>query len=76
MGDYSLNDVAKNPATPLEILEDWARADERQSKMLGNPYLPESVFEIIATGEDERRARVARRILAVRTHRAGTEHTC
>ncbi|WP_329562379.1 HEAT repeat domain-containing protein [Kitasatospora sp. NBC_01266] len=76
LGDYSLNDVAKNPATPLEILEDWARADERQSKMLGNPYLPESVFEIIATGEDERRARVARRILAVRTHRAGTEHTC
>jgi hypothetical protein len=73
---YHLDDVAKNPATPPEILAAWAAAGNRRSYMLKNPYLPEPVLRIIAAGDDEHCALSARRILEVRACRAGMQASC
>lgn len=63
--------VAKNPATPVGILEAWAAAGDRHYEMLKNPDLPTSVLEIIAAGDGDFYPEQARTVLAVRA--AGTE---
>ncbi|MFJ2582258.1 hypothetical protein [Kitasatospora aureofaciens] len=76
MEEYHLDDAAKNPATPPEILEAWAAANERHYEMLKNPYLPESVLQIIAAGDNDFYAPRARQMLEVRAYRAGTQAPC
>ncbi|MFE5809763.1 hypothetical protein [Streptomyces sp. NPDC056491] len=71
-----LNDIAKNPATPVEILLAWAEAGVRQYRMLENPALPEPVLAAIAAGTDASDAAQARAMLEVRALRAGTETPC
>ncbi len=71
-----LNDIAKNPATPIEILLAWAEAGVRQNGMLKNPALPEPVLAAIAAGTDTSDAAQARAMLEVRALRAGTETPC
>ncbi|MFD9302088.1 hypothetical protein ACFWCB_05180 [Streptomyces sp. NPDC060048] len=71
-----LNDIAKNPATPVEILLAWAEAGVRQYSMLQNPALPEPVLAAIAAGTDTSDAARARKQLEVRALRAGTETPC
>lgn len=71
--NYLLDDVAKNPATPVEILQEWAAGGRRHYYMLKNPELPESVLRIIAAGDD---AEEAHMMLAVRAARAGRETPC
>ncbi|MFI7359018.1 hypothetical protein ACIBTP_34455 [Streptomyces avidinii] len=71
-----LDAVAKNPATPVEILLTWAEAGVRHYDMLKNPALPESVLAAISACPDTPYAAQARRLLEVRTLRAGTETPC
>ncbi|WP_404953120.1 hypothetical protein [Streptomyces sp. 147326] len=71
-----LNDIAKNPATPVEILLAWAQAGVRQYGMLKNPALPEPVLAAIAAGTDTSDAAQAHWLLEVRALRAGTETPC
>ncbi|MFE6906652.1 variant leucine-rich repeat-containing protein [Streptomyces erythrochromogenes] len=76
-GDSShLDDIAKNPATPVEILLAWAEAGERHYDMLKNPSLPEPVLAVIAASTDTSYAGEALRMLEVRALRAGTETPC
>ncbi|MEU7605469.1 hypothetical protein [Streptomyces sp. NPDC041003] len=71
-----LDDIAKNPATPVEILLAWAEAGVRHYEMLKNPALPEPVLAAIAAGTDTSDAAQARWLLEVRALRAGTETPC
>ncbi|MFJ3926312.1 hypothetical protein [Streptomyces sp. NPDC090022] len=71
-----LDAVAKNPATPLEILLTWAEAGVRHYDMLKNPALPEPVLTAIAACPDTSYATQARQLLEVRKLRAGTETPC
>ncbi|WP_060180848.1 hypothetical protein [Streptomyces sp. IMTB 1903] len=71
-----LDDIAKNPATPVEILLAWAEAGEYHYEMLKNPSLPESVLAAIAASTDTSYAGQARWMLEVRALRAGTETPC
>jgi hypothetical protein len=74
--EYGLDGVARNPSTPVEILNAWAAAGERHYELLKNPYLAASVLEAIAADDSTEYASQARRILEVRGYRAGTEETC
>ncbi|MER7734754.1 hypothetical protein ABTX80_28055 [Streptomyces erythrochromogenes] len=71
-----LDDIAKNPATPVEILLAWAEAGERHYDMLKNPSLPEPVLAAIAASTDTSYAGEALWMLEVRALRAGTETPC
>jgi hypothetical protein len=71
---YHLDDLAANPALPLEVQLDWANAGERCSYLLRNPELPEPVLRVLSDQPDE--AFAARHVLAVRAHREGTEESC
>jgi hypothetical protein len=73
---YTLDGVAANPATPVEILLDWASAGVRHHEMLQNPDLPEPVLRIIAADGNDYDAEKARLVLAVRAARTGTEEEC
>lgn len=67
------DEMAKNPATPVEILEAWASVGERHYDMLKNADLPESVLRIIAAGENDSYAEKAHTVLAVRASHATEE---
>lgn len=73
---YSLDGVARNPSTPVEILNAWAAAGERHYELLKNPYLAASVLETIAASDSTSYASQARQALEVQGYRAGTEETC
>ncbi|MFD6889638.1 hypothetical protein [Streptomyces sp. NPDC059957] len=71
-----LDDIAKNPATPVEILLAWAEAGVRHYDMLENPALPEPVLAAIMACPDTSYAAQAHWLLEVRALRAGTETPC
>ncbi|MEU1519161.1 hypothetical protein ABZ490_44710 [Streptomyces sp. NPDC005811] len=71
---YHLDDLAANPALPLEIQLAWATSGSRCRGLLKNPELPDAVLAVIT--EDEHWADEARLIVTVRAHRAAGETPC
>ncbi|MFF2043702.1 hypothetical protein ACFVVX_25110 [Kitasatospora sp. NPDC058170] len=67
---YDLDDLARNPAAPREVLLGWAAENWRCSAMLENPELPVPVLAAIARCSDDDHAAEARDLLEVRALRA------
>lgn len=75
-----LDDLARNPAAPREVLLAWAAEGTRCREMLANPELPVPVLAAIARGADDDLAAEARDLLEVRGLRAAARrertHPC
>lgn len=65
-----LDDLARNPAAPQELLLGWAAECVRCSAMMENPGLPVPVLAAIAGCPDDDHAAEARDLLEVRSLRA------
>ncbi|MEE1822081.1 hypothetical protein PUR61_07730 [Streptomyces sp. BE20] len=67
---HDLDDLARNPAAPRDVLLGWAAENRYCSTMMENPELPVPVLAAIAGCSDDDHAAEARDLLEVRTLRA------